>query len=154
MHKITFLPTIRAMGILLMFLWTLGIQAQIVKNPVLTWDQQVGCIEFDDGGEASSSFEETIEDAPCVRICKNTTVNYFLNDANATDVQWQVNGGNLLASSSGGAQIEWDGTDYGNLTVTVLYPDETTRELSICLEKVISPTAHFEIAGIQPDQHT
>ena len=142
------------MGIILMFLWSLQLKAQIVKNPVLTWDQQVGCIEFDDGREEATPLKENIGDAPCVRICKNTTVNYFLNDPNATDVQWQVNGGNLLASSSSGAQIEWDATDYGNLTVTILYPDETTRELSICLEKVVSPTAHFEIAGIQPDQHT
>jgi len=154
MKKCTFLPKIRAMGILLMFLLTFGVQAQIVKNPVLTWDQQVGCIDFDDGGVESSSFEETIEEAPCVRICKNTIVNYSLNDANAADVQWQVNGGDILTSSNTGAQIEWDATNFGNLTVTILYPDDTSRILTICIEKVVSPTSYFEIAGIQPDQNT
>lgn len=152
MTKIT-RPPIRALGIILMFLLSFGLKAQIVKNPVLTWDQQVGCITFDDGTEESTSFEETIEDAPCVRICKNTVVNYFLTDANATDVQWQVNGGNLLSSSISGAQIEWDATNYGNLTVTILYPDDTTRVVTICLEKVISPNSYFEINGIQPDQN-
>lgn len=152
MTRITRLPLIRTMGIILMFLWSLEIEAQIVKNPVLTWDQEVGCIEFDDGAEDSVHFNEEIEETPCIRICKDSAVNYFLDEPNASDVAWDVNGGTIVTSSVTGAQINWDSTDFGNLTVTVLYPDETTRVLTLCMEKVISPTAYFEIDSIDPHQ--
>lgn len=47
MTKIT-RPPIRALGIILMFLLSLGIKAQTPNTAVLTWDQQVGCIRYDD----------------------------------------------------------------------------------------------------------
>src|SRR5690554_256576 len=106
MTRITRLPLIRAMGIILMFLWSLDIEAQIVKNPVLTWDQEVGCIEFDDGAEDSVHFNEEIEETPCIRICKGSKVNYFLDEPNASEVKCEVNGGTVVTSTNTGAQID------------------------------------------------
>lgn len=49
--KITYPPELRVWSIVLMFLFSVGIFGQNAHNPVLTWDQEVGCIEYDDKGE-------------------------------------------------------------------------------------------------------
>src|SRR5690554_2616110 len=100
MTKITRL-LFRAMGIILMFLWSLDIEAQTTNTPVLTWDQEVGCIEYND--ERSLPFVylfENMEGSECVRFCEGSRVNYTFQANNVLSVQWQVTGGTLVSSSN------------------------------------------------------
>src|SRR5690554_8197387 len=99
MERLRHLPLIRAMGIILMFLWSLDTEAQIMTNPVLTWDQEVGCIKYDDeehdipAGEQHPPYKgvtlsENIEDGNCIRFCEGSIVTFTLQATNIAYVEW------------------------------------------------------------------
>lgn len=154
MAKITSWPVIRAMGIImLMFLWSLGIKAQTANTPVLTWDQEVGCIEYND--ERSLPFVylfENMESSECVRFCEGSRVNYTFQANNVASVQWQVTGGTVVSSSNTDATVQWGGRGNGNLSLSVVYTDNSIEVLDFCVEIIASPQAYFEIDGINPYQ--
>src|SRR5690606_5103319 len=144
MERLRHLSLIRAMGIILMFLWSLDTEAQIMTNPVLTWDQEVGCIKYDDHIESLPPSElyppgknvnllEEIMDGPCVRFCEGTVVNYALDVDDVMYVEWRVNGN-------------------GSLTLTLVYDDNTVQVRTVCIEKIVKPTAYYEINGSNPTQ--
>lgn len=152
MAKITRL-LFRAMGIMLIVLWSLGMKAQTASNPVLTWDQEVGCIEYDDKGEKERyTLLEQIKEGFCIRVCEGTLVNYNFSADGVVNVEWEANGGTVQSSSNTGAAIQWGSNGNGTLTLTITYDDNTVETLTICVEKVISPKAYFEIDGPEPDQ--
>lgn len=152
MTKIT-KPPIRALGIILMFLLSLGIKAQTANNPVLTWDQEVGCIDYDDKGERDYvDLIEQIKEGKCLRFCEGSTVNYSFTANNLSQVDWQATGGTVQSSSNSGAAVQWGSSGNGSLTLTVTYNDNTVDVLTICVEKIISPKASFQIDGVNPDQ--
>lgn len=154
MTKITHPPGIRALGILfLIALWSLGIKAQTANNPVLTWDKEVGCIEYDDRGEKEFyNLYEQIQSGFCLRVCEYNTVNYSFSANNVTQVEWQVTGGNLQSSSNTGASIQWGNSGNGSLSLSITYDDNTVEVLTVCVEKIMSPKAYFQIDGADPGQ--
>src|SRR5690606_31421679 len=146
-------PPIRALGIILMFLLSLGIKAQTANNPVLTWDQEVGCIEYDDKGERDYyDLYEQIQAGACLRFCEGTTVNYSFTANNLQQVSWQATGGTVQSSSNSGAAVQWGNSGNGSLTLNITYIDNTVEVLTICVEKIISPKASFQVDGASPDQ--
>lgn len=153
MTKITN-PPIRALGIILMFLLSLGIKAQTANNPVLTWDQEVGCIEYDDKGEREYvDLIEQIQSGTCLRFCEGTTVNYNFTANNLQQVSWQATGGTVQpGSTNNNAAVQWGSSGNGSLTLTVTYNNNSVEVLTICVEKIISPKASFQIDGVNPDQ--
>lgn len=153
MQKIT-RPPIRALGIILMFLLSLGIKAQTANNPVLTWDQEVGCIEYDDKGEREYvDLIEQIQAGACLRFCEGTTVNYSFSANNLQQVNWQATGGTVQpGSTNNNAAVQWGSNGNGSLTLTVTYNNNSVEVLTICVEKIISPEASFQIDGVNPDQ--
>lgn len=153
MAKTTSLPVIRALGIMLIVLWSLGIKAQTAHNPVLTWDQEVGCIDYDDKGERDFyDLIEQIKAGVCLRVCEYSTVNYSFSADGLVSVDWQVTGGNLQSSSNTGATVEWGSNGNGSMTLTITYDDDTVDVLTVCVEKVLSPKAYFEVDGPEPQQ--
>lgn len=159
MKKDSFLPLIRGMGIVLMFLWSLGLKAQTVNNPVLTWDQAVGCIEYDDKGERGEKetyidLLENIQEGRCIRFCEESQVEYTFTANNVQHVNWQVTGGTLQPGSTNtNAEILWGSSGNGNLTLTVTYNNNTVEVLSVCVEKIAKPKAAFMIDGVDPKQN-
>ena len=151
-------PPIRALGILLMFLLSLGIKAQTANNPVLTWDQEVGCIEYDDKGERGDQASyvdllENIEEGKCIRFCEESVVHYTFTANNIQHVSWQATGGTVQpGSTNNNAAVQWGSSGNGNLTLTVAYTDNTVDVLSVCVEKIAKPKAYFEIDGVAADQ--
>ncbi|MBA5793482.1 PKD domain-containing protein [Flavobacterium sp. xlx-214] len=146
-------PPIRALGIILMLLWSLGLKAQTANNPVLTWDQEVGCIEYDDKGERDYvNLIEYIEAGACLRFCEGTTVNYSFTANNVQNVAWNAPGGTVQSSSNTGAAITWGASGSGAITLTITYTNNTVESLTICVEKIISPKAAFQIDGLDPWQ--
>lgn len=159
MKKDSFLPLIRGMGIVMMFLWSLGLKAQTPNNPVLTWDQEVGCIEYDDKGERGEQATyvdllENIENGKCIRFCEESLVQYTFAANNIQHVNWQVTGGTLQPGSTNtNAEILWGASGNGNLTLTVTYTNNAVEVLSVCVEKIIKPRADFKIDGVDPKQN-
>ncbi len=143
----------RALGTMLIVLWSLGIKAQTAHNPVLTWDQEVGCIDYDDRGEKDYyNLYEQISQGVCLRVCEQSTVNYSFSANGVVNVDWQATGGSVQSSSNTGASVQWHSGGNGSLTLTITYDDDTVDVLTVCVEKVISPKAYFEIDGPEPDQ--
>src|SRR5690606_7278519 len=164
MTKIT-KPPIRALGILLMFLLSLGIKAQTVNTAVLTWDQEVGCIKYEDeveeipgGGESPPqtqvSLMEGMMDGNCPRFCEGSWVTFTLQGSTIAAVQWQVTGGTLQpGSSNSNAVVQWGSNGNGSLSVTITYTDNTVKAYTVCIEKIVSPHAELQIDGPDPDQN-
>lgn len=158
-------PPIRAWGIILMFLLSLGIKAQTPNTAVLTWDQEVGCIRYDDdaneipgNGEAPPQTQvnliESMMDGNCPRFCEGSTVNYMLQGSTIVSVQWQVTGGTLQpGSTNSNAQVQWGSNGNGSLTITITFTDNTVKTYTVCIEKILSPHAEFLIDGPDPDQN-
>src|SRR5690606_14737865 len=127
MKKESFLPLIRGVGIILMLLWSLGIKAQTENTAVLTWDQQVGCITYEDNEQNIPSGEqypaytginlsENILDGSCIRFCEKTTITFSLNATNVAYVEWTVSGGTLEDSTNSQAVVKWGAKGNGSST--------------------------------------
>ena len=154
MRKTKRWPLLRVLGLLMLIsLWSFGMKAQTANHPVLTWDQEVGCIKYDDRGERDYyNFYEQVQAGFCLRVCEGSTVNYSFSANNVAQVQWQITGGQVQSSSTTGAQIRWGNAGNGSITLNITYTDNTVEVLTLCVEKIISPKAYFEIDGIEPHQ--
>jgi len=137
-----------------MFLLSLGIKAQTTNTPVLTWDQEVGCIEYDDERSLPYVYTfESMDQGECLRFCEGSTVNYTLQAANVAAVTWQPTGGTLQPGSTNtNAAVQWGSSGMGSLTITISYTNGMVDIRTICVEKIVSPRAEFKINGIDPDQ--
>jgi len=153
------------MGIILMFLWSLQLKAQTPNTAVLTWDQQVGCIRYDDkvgeeipgNGEAPPQTHvnliEGMMDGNCPRFCEGSRVNFTLQGNTIASVQWQATGGTLQpGSTNSNAVVQWGSSGNGSLTIIITYTDNTVKTYTVCIEKILSPHAEFLIDGIDPHQ--
>ena len=90
----------------------------------------------------------------CLRFCENSTVNYTLQGTNIVAVQWQVTGGTLQPGSTNtNATVQWGSNGNGSLTINISYADNTVKSYTICIEKILSPHAEFQIDGPDPDQN-
>jgi len=139
--------------ILLVALWSLGLKAQIYPNPVLVWDKEVGCIEYYEKMDQDNyNLYEQIAYGVCLRVCENSTVNYVLIDRNITSVDWHVIGGVSLTSTNNTSTIAWDSAGNGSLTLDITYTNGHVESLTLCVEKIVSPKALFQVDGIEPKQ--
>src|SRR5690554_3390473 len=152
MTKITIQP-IRALGIILMFLLSLQLKAQTPNTAVLTWDQEVGCIKYEDepqdmpAGEQHPPYtginlSENISDGSCIRFCEDTLVTFSLDTNDEVEfVEWTVSGGILEDSSNSHAIVVWEGRGSGSITITIVYGDSTVSTRTFCVEKIARPSA-------------
>ena len=157
-------PPVRALGIILMFLLSFGLKAQTPNTAVLTWDQQVGCIRYDDDaseipgtGESPPQTQvnliEGMMDGNCPRFCEGSRVTFNLQGSTIASVQWQATGGTVLSgSTNSNAVVQWGGSGMGSLTITITYNDNTVKTYTVCIEKILSPHAEFQIDGPDPYQ--
>lgn len=140
--------------ILLVALWSLGLKAQIYPNPVLVWDKEVGCIEYYEKMDQDNyNLYEQIAYGVCLRVCENSIVSYILNDREVVSVDWEVTGGELQRNTNRLAIIKWGAYGNGSLTVHITYTNGHVESLTLCVEKILSPKALFQVDGIQPEQN-
>ncbi len=143
--------------LILLLLYSISAKAQS-NYPILSWDQQVGCIEFDDSNVADTDFGlradliEAMNGSKCLRFCAGSRVTYKLEATNIKSVQWQVAGGALQSSSNSRALVLWGGHGNGALTVSVNYTSGTSSTFTYCIEKIVNPEAVFKVDSPYPDQ--
>lgn len=116
----------------------------------LAWDQETGCQEYEYIKDRSL-FLESIQDGNCLRVCELATVNYEVisNLQNVDQTIWSVTGGTAVINDNV-CTVTWGPSGYGYISVDVTFTDQTppvTKE--ICIEKIISPTAKFEILAFK-----
>lgn len=124
----------------------------------LIWDYQVGCIEYDyDGHDPKRGFvfDENIENAPCIRVCEGSKVNYSVEGNGISLVEWEITGGILNGTSGTNSQhasVTWGDAGGGSIRVTITYTDQSIKVFKPCVEIIPSPNAKFEIEGLD-DKH-
>ncbi|WP_054512693.1 PKD domain-containing protein [Chryseobacterium sp. ERMR1:04] len=138
---------------LLLLIWLIVpwvLQAQSLTH--ITWDSQVGCKEYR-GDKEDGNSSESIDTSQCVRVCGGSTVKYTATGPNISSVQWSVSGGTLGNLVIGGAntqpEITWDATaGSGSIQAVITYTNGTVETQTICIEKINSPSAKFEILNM------
>lgn len=144
--------------LLLVLFWMLFIPIANAQNnsSYLSWDQMVGCIDYDsdiDPKRNTLNLNEGVQESNCLRFCEYSSVNFTVIGNNIADVEWQISGGNIGTTSGNYneyATIDWGSNGSGSLNVIITYTDNTISTSSICVEKIISPDAKFEVLG-SPD---
>jgi PKD repeat protein len=114
----------------------------------IVWDKETGCLVYDD---KKREYTEEIEDGPCVRVCENSTVTYSLTGDSSgwVDTNWTIAGGSIVGVPTlTSVTVQWGASGWATVSATITKNDDTVQTEEICVEVIISPTAHF---GIMPD---
>ncbi|WP_294822144.1 PKD domain-containing protein [uncultured Flavobacterium sp.] len=126
--------------------------AQAQTGAFVAWSHQVGCIEYGNEGDPKDPKRlillEDIQDAPCVRVCVNTSVNYSVYGDNVSSVTWTATGGSIINTYPTGTDILWGGVGNGTIGMTITYTDNSVQNISLCIEIIASPIAKFELYGV------
>ena len=126
-----------------------SVTAQTSTGMSISWDKEIGCqIGGVDGGR--KLYFTDIEQTENIRFCENSFVTYTIGDlpAGATTV-WSATGGTISTGSLSNTvcQVTWGAAGMGNLTFTITIGSITLTK-NITIEKVLVPTANFEIAPL------
>lgn len=125
------------------------------NSAVVTWNTQVGCIEFGsevdpikEPSQPSSGvvFESLPRGQQCQKVCEESIVTYTLQGNNISTVSWSASGGSITSSSNSQAVVQWGSHGSGALQITITYTDNTQQTSSLCIEKINRPIAKFQLA--------
>ena len=115
------------------------------------WDYQVNCSNWAEDPKRGLSLEE-IDNAPCIQVCEQTQVSYFLeNVPNGSTVTWSLQGGGVIISQStinniNTCIVNWNDSTGGNLSFLITNGNTSVTK-TICIETVTKPNANFKMAG-------
>lgn len=132
------------LGLLLIFC-TNTIKAQ--SGVALHWDTEVGCQSYFEDDKRKEIFLEDITDGVCLRVCEGAKVVYTLTGplGGAPATVWSVAGGTMTAHTDSTCNITWGASGAGSLTFVINLPTGTVTK-TLCFEKIIKPTASFNMA--------
>lgn len=119
-------------------------------SPNLEWDVRVGCQVIEEGYE---ELTEGIDDGPCVRVCENNIVEYWITSPTGGPVSFAVTGGSIIAQSGNSCTVQWGTAGFGSISVTEAYPSPLTAcagTTTMCIEIIHSPEASFIAIGSDP----
>ena len=117
---------------------------------------QVGCQVYSQGepprGDKDAVFIEDIQDGKCLRVCERRVIVYTLTGVDAGNVvTWTAAGGTVMVQSNTSCTINWGATGSGSIAFSIAIPTGTITK-QICIEKIIVPTASFDLlTGGRPD---
>lgn len=140
----------RSLIIFFLFLIFIFQSSDAQSNINLTWDNSVGCIQYDDEVDEFEALVplENINGDDCAKFCENTVATFTLNDPsnNISRVRWSQNGG---ITQSGTQNLDftvlWNSTStITNLTVDVELNNQTIITKTLCIEVIDLPVADFQ----------
>jgi PKD repeat protein len=129
------------------------VQAQIGTH--ITSNSQVGCKDY--RGDKEEQYDngvtsEQVISSQCVKVCAGSTVTYTASGQNIANVQWTAAGGTVGTVSGPGnsdAQITWNSLlGSGSVQAIITYSNGTTENQTICIEKINTPTAEFQMLNL------
>ncbi|HTO37664.1 MAG TPA: PKD domain-containing protein, partial [Brumimicrobium sp.] len=126
-----------------------NVLAQAPPGISISWDKEVGCQTYElNRDKEGSVFIENIEPSDCIRVCENSDVIYTLANIPPTaTIVWNVVGGTTTNNSSSSCLVNWGTAGTGALSFTVTDGNSITSK-TICIEKVVSPTALFDVVPL------
>lgn len=113
----------------------------------LQWDTEVGCQSYFEDPKRKDIFLEDITDGVCLRVCEGAKVTYTLTGSlgGAPATVWSVAGGTMTAHTDTSCNITWGISGAGSLSFVINLPTGTVTK-TLCFEKIIKPTALFNLA--------
>jgi PKD repeat protein len=113
----------------------------------LDWGGVVGC---QTGNFEPTNFDyEDIEDAPCLRVCENSSATYTItgNTSTISNVKWSISGGTIVSVTQNGTvcEAQWGSSASGFIKVEVVLTDGSLMSIERCVEKMQPPEAYFEV---------
>ena len=112
----------------------------------LNWGSEVSCQLSDGSTEPGKHFED-IADGPCIRVCENSTVGYWLTGSvgNIISTDWIVTGGTIISSNSISCTIQWNSVNFSLLQGIIHFGGGSTLDINKCIERLQAPIADFGI---------
>lgn len=121
-------------------LFTLLVQSLTAQTSplILSWDR-LGCQQ---DSISKVNFDENLDELPCLKVCKSTTITYRISGEHAhlvDYVKWDVTGGvkedekDLFAMP-----ITWDNTAIGTLRIEVMLIEGGSIVNTVCINKLNS----------------
>ncbi|WP_324068977.1 MAG: PKD domain-containing protein [Flavobacterium sp.] len=121
--------------------------SQTNSGIAISWDKEVGCqtYNYDDRKKV---FIEDIGESDCIRMCEQSVVHYTLTNlpAGATTT-WSVGGGTLSNATNTSCTVSWGVVGTGSVSFTIV-SGSTILSKTLCIEKIVIPSALFEIAPL------
>ncbi len=121
--------------------------SQTNSGIAISWDKEVGCqtYNYDDRKKV---FIEDIGESDCIRMCEKSVVHYTLTNlpAGATTT-WSVGGGTLSNATNTVCTVSWGAVGTGSVSFTIV-SGSTILSKTLCIEKIVIPSALFEIAPL------
>lgn len=118
-----------------------GVKAQLVyPYPILHFDTQVGC---QDVIQEPYYLDFIIDMGICIKVCKNSTVEYSVEGASGSTFNWGVTGGTIISTTSNSIIVEWGTVGNGQLSVTETTVSDISSTYNVCVEIIETPTALF-----------
>lgn len=124
------------------------LQIEIIDcNPYLNWITDVSCEQTDEVKDPKLPGDDNINDGPCIKVCKNSTINYSLTGDSSViqDTQWNITGGSVTYEDNVNCEISWNGSSFAFIEAIVTFINGETITIHRCVEKLETPTALFSI---------
>jgi len=121
--------------------------SQTNSGLAISWDKEVGCQNYN-YDDRKKVFIEDISDSECIRMCEQSVVHYTLTNlpAGATTT-WSVGGGTLSNATNTACTVSWGAVGTGSVSFTIV-SGSTILSKTLCIEKIVIPSALFEIAPL------
>lgn len=121
--------------------------SQTNNGLVISWDKEVGCQTYD-YDDKRKVYIEDIGDSECIRMCEQSVVHYTLTNLPAGAITtWSAGGGVVSNANNASCTVSWGAAGTGSISFTIV-AGSTIISKSLCIEKIIIPTALFEIAPL------
>lgn len=124
------------------------LQVEIIDcNPHLNWITDVSCEQTDEVKDPKLPGNDNINDGPCIKVCKNSNINYSLTGDSSViqDTQWNITGGSINYEDNVNCEISWNGSSFAFIEAIVTFINGETITIHRCVEKLETPTALFSI---------
>jgi PKD repeat protein len=128
------------------------VNVQKAPKPYISFTNQVGCQVLIE--EPPHTIDDDpipiplIPDGQCLKVCENSGATYSVIGTAGSSYVWSISGGTINGSVTGTTcTVVWltSGSGYVQVTETNTGGCSTTKQ--ICIEKVKSPTANFNVIG-------
>jgi len=127
------------------------VYSQTNSGLAISWDKEVGCQTYD-YDDRKKVFIEDIGESDCIRMCEQSVVHYTLTNlpAGATTT-WSAGGGVISNATNTSCTVSWGAVGTGSISFTIV-SGSTIISKSLCIEKIVIPSAMFQIAPL--DQYS
>ncbi len=119
---------------------------QLNNGAWLSWDKEAGCRTYDyDPNPKYDGYLEDIEQGPCLAVCENGPMTFYMRGNNISHVTWEITGGSISREYDNRIHVNWGNRGVGALTFKVVFTNGGSTQGSLCIDILAAPLAEFEL---------